>query len=319
MEFSANMLSLGRRLQADLETKTGGMGPYAGIVAAGSMIILLIILLWILVKCISVAYHGRMETRVQNALSRRRNTNDKFRMINGYSWDYVLAFPIHDDDTIISVAQRTYNTKRVLAQLASGGLQIRMFYNTRHNAMYCKVRASQHRLMKEAVRTGMRLQLDPTKLQKYCEKGRDDKGWGPLNIPEKSPITSIPPYMHISAPYMMDAEGVASHPVLKELYRQWTLVQLAKPDQIETPMHRDSEGEGDERGSQSKLLDQGHLISGGYVASADGDISRLKDKISNFGTNKNNDDGFRIVHHTSIFRPVDRLKLINSIIQDFHP
>eukprot|EP00605_Chrysophyceae_sp_TOSAG23-4_P000483 GSChrysophyteH1.ASY1.ANO1.542.1 assembled CDS len=176
-----------------------------------------------------------MRARVHAAMKKRRNTNDKFRVNNGYSWDYVLAFPIYDDEQTITTEQRTWNTRRVLAHLASGGLQMRLFYNTMHNTLYCKIRASQMRLMKEAFRIGLRLQFDEEKLKEYCSNGRSDKGWGPMSIPDSTVMTKIPPFKYINAESSSEFE---------------------------------------------------------------------------------NDEGFATVVHNSIFRGVDRLKLIDSIINN---
>jgi hypothetical protein len=283
---------------------------YTSILAAVCMIGLFAILVWILLKCVSVVNQKRMEKRVLKAMKKRRNTNDKFRVNNGYSWDYVMAFPVFADDYDISTEQRTFNTKRILSQLASGGLQVRLFYNTLHNTLYCKIRASQMRLMKEAVRSGLRLQLDENKLKTYCETGRDDKGWGPLVIPEKSAMTSIAPFKYLSAPYLMNSDGTGTHPVLKDLYRRWPSRQMAKMEGTVTPLHEsDDATESSEKSmNAAKSLD----ISGGYITQADGDISVFESSNSDSGSQ----DGFEIINHSSLFRGVDRLKLINSIIND---
>jgi len=35
-----------------------------------------------------------MQARVTKALLKRRNTKDDFRDVNGYSWDFVMAFKV---------------------------------------------------------------------------------------------------------------------------------------------------------------------------------------------------------------------------------
>ena len=151
-----------RRLQT-----SAGVPSYATIVAAAGMITLLGLTMWCLIKCVSARWAHLMDVRVRQALLKRRNLSDKFRYKNGYSWDYVMAFRIYGDDEEITMEQRTWNLKRILAQLASGGLEMRLFYNTMHNTVYCKIRASQMRLMKEASRIDLILDLDEEKLKEY--------------------------------------------------------------------------------------------------------------------------------------------------------
>jgi hypothetical protein len=69
-------------------------------------------------------HHSRLIT----ALKKRRNKNDKFRDLYGYSWDYLIVFKVYDENEAITEIQREYNMKYVLGQLSKGGLEIRLFY-----------------------------------------------------------------------------------------------------------------------------------------------------------------------------------------------
>jgi len=253
-----------------------------------------------------------MQRRIRAALQKRRNKNDKFRLVNGYSWDYVMAFNIYDDEQSITSEQRTWNLKRIMAQLASGGLQIRLFYNTMHNVVYCKIRASQMRLMKEAVRTGMRLQLDEEALRQYCRQGRPDMGWAGLTIPDKSIMTHLPPFQYITAPYEMNAEGTGTHENMLPLYKKWPMHQLAMLE-AQNPVG-DEEKEtatasGAGAGGRKRRLAG---AEGNYVTEADGDVCQVTG-MEDVSTDK---EGFTEIKHTSIFRMADRLKLIYSIINN---
>ena len=229
-----------------------------------------------------------------------------------------MSFPIYDTDQVISVEQRTWSMRRILAQLASGGLQIRLFYNTMHNVVYCKIRASQMRLMKEASRIGLRLQLDESALAEYCRKGRPDLNWSPLVLPEKSIATSLPPYKYMTCAYTMNEDNTATHPSLKGLYKKWLVQQLAKSDALEsdvTPFHREAvEGEATAR---SSIVERAMGAKGGYVTAADGDI--CTQVLGDNGVEipqSTDDEGFTLIQHSSLFRMADRLKLIHSIVNN---
>jgi len=252
-----------------------------------------------------------MARRIRLALQKRRNKNDKFRLVNGYSWDYVMAFQIYDDEQSITSEQRTWNLKRIMAQLASGGLQIRLFYNTMHNVVYCKIRASQRRLMKEAVRTGMRLQLDETALNDYCRAGRPERGWGPLTIPDTSVMTKLAPFQYMTAPYQMNAEGTGTHADMLPLYKKWPMHQLALLAES-NPISAVGAAAEPQPGAEQEA--KRHLVGaeGAYVTEADGDVCQITSPESATPDN----EGFTLIEHTSVFRMADRLKLIFSIINN---
>lgn len=163
-----------------------------------------------------------MQARVVKALQNRRNTDDNFRISHGYSWDHVMAFHIYDEEEPITAEQRTYNLKRILAQLDSGRLEFRLFYNTMHNVVFVKIRASHHRLQQEATRINMNMRLDETELNDQCKKGRRSMGWGPLHIPEESLQTSMRAYDHMFAPYDMDELCENTNPHMAHLYKRYT-------------------------------------------------------------------------------------------------
>ena len=90
-----------------------------------------------------------MMNRVEAAKKKRRVANDKFREENGYSWDYVMAFAVYDENEPITEFQRIFSLKYVLHRLGAGGLTIRIFYSIKHNEVFVKIRAPIDRLLKE--------------------------------------------------------------------------------------------------------------------------------------------------------------------------
>lgn len=67
--------------------------------------------------------------RIRIAKEKRRNTNDNFRDENGYSWDIVFVFKVYEEKERLNEYQSLYSLKRVMRQLADGGLQTRLFYS----------------------------------------------------------------------------------------------------------------------------------------------------------------------------------------------
>ena len=63
------------------------------------------------------------------AKERRRVKHDKFRDENGYSWDYVIAFKVYEEDEIVTEEQQKYNMKYILSHLALGGIETRLSYS----------------------------------------------------------------------------------------------------------------------------------------------------------------------------------------------
>jgi hypothetical protein len=113
-----------------------------------------------------------MLDRVKAAIAKRRNTADNFRTQNGYSWDYVMVFKVYDSEKKLSEKQIKYSLKHILSELASGGLETRLFYSVQVDEVYCKIRCPIDRLLKEADRINMKLPLNPDTLRALCNNGR---------------------------------------------------------------------------------------------------------------------------------------------------
>ncbi len=341
------MIVMSRRLSDDVPVYTAILS----VILMGGMFFLV---LFLLSKVMTAIYGHYMRKRIAKALLARRDTGDSFREENGYSWDYVMQFRIFDEDEEINYAQRTYNVKRILAQLSSGGLEFRLFYNRMHNSIFCKIRASPHRLMKEADRTGMKLEFDEDALEEVCRAGRKRFGWGPIETPETSLYTSIPPFRYIYGVYRMNPEMSGTRQDLVRVYKRRKSILLAPTgsniNQIgdaHVPMMKDGiEMQNVESTEDSTVRtpmqtrisssdDDSPLAADGIATSAQpnssgmhsmnednglgADMQAVSDGTVSHKIIEVNPEGFQDtvkVEYQSIFRGVDRLKLIHSIINN---
>jgi hypothetical protein len=198
--------------------------------------LLLFGLLWYLVKRVTIQWKHMMETRVEIAKSKRRDRGDKFRDEHGYSWDVVFVFKVYEEKTRLTSQQCKWSLKRVMKELADGGLQTRLFYSCQADEVYCKVRVPPARLKKEADRIDMRCKLDPVRLKALCKTGRVVDGqvfpppslpigcshlssqtlWGPLKLQDECPETPISPYEYIYVKFEDGRSDVA------DLYQTYT-------------------------------------------------------------------------------------------------
>lgn len=317
---------------------------YAAIVSVVAMGSLFFLGLFLVTKVLSAAYSYFMKKRIMKALLARRDTGDKFRLQHGYSWDYVMSFHVYDEDEEITIAQRSFNLRRILAQLSSGGLEFRLFYNRMHNTVYCKIRASPRRLMKEAARIDMILALDEEKLRDVCRAGRNDHGWGPIETKDESLLTRLLPFQDMFCPYVMDAEGIGTREDLAPIYKKWKSTQLVTNDEVGEEKGKKGDSEGREQvalvpgdidgeGAETlRLLDDEGVVRNelsldkdieegpevGEAGMGDG-TTEFKDITTSMDVVQINPEGYentKLLQYKSIFRGVDRLKLIDSIINN---
>jgi hypothetical protein len=177
-----------------------------------AMSAVLFLFLFLLLK-MSVKFQNSMRERVRIAKEKRRNTRDNFRTENGYSWDCALVFKVYLNSEDVTEAQSKYSIKRVLHELADGGLETRLFYSAQADEVYCKVRAPLDRLQQEADRVDMKLALDPDAIRALSRAGKvDAKGnqlWPPINIPEECAETPYSPFDYIYGKFEHEREDVA--------------------------------------------------------------------------------------------------------------
>ncbi|EQC34253.1 hypothetical protein SDRG_08455 [Saprolegnia diclina VS20] len=131
-------------------------------------------------------------------------TSDVFEQKHGYSYDYVFVFKVHDQDATLSAAQTTHSMRVILQRLASAGLETKLFYSTKRDLVFCKIRAALERLCKEADRIDLKLEFDPKHLKALAEAGNPSHGIAPIIIAEESHQTKRSPYQNIFGKYDMD-------------------------------------------------------------------------------------------------------------------
>ena len=288
----------------------------------------LLISLYLLCSVLTHLMNGFMQKRIERALLRRRNMEDPFRDENGYSWDLVLAFPVYDSEAPTTVQQRLFSTKYILSKLVEGGLEHRLFYNTKHNIVFCKVRASAQRLMLEADRIDMQMEFDEGKLKELCRAGRQDL-WGPLMIPDASVETDIPPFRYIYGPFQYDQETKGIPDYLRAVYKRWTSLRLLNRVSFSTPSPlRDNDGlplvastspempvpsPAPASSSASSPSSSSSAAAAAPVALHAAPLPRAA------ATAKAVDhvfEGFDVAEDQLVFKSTDRLKLIDSIINN---
>lgn len=157
-------------------------------------------------KIMSDRWRRLMKVRVEMAIAKRKLLQDRFRIDNGYSWDYVIVFQVRKSkQTLLTDVQKKNSLKFMLERLASAGLQTKLFYSAQYDEVYCKIRAPLKRLQTEAHRIKYKLLAEPVCLSNILSlgntKGPIEKHWAPVSIPEKSQETIIPPYDYMYLTY----------------------------------------------------------------------------------------------------------------------
>jgi len=124
---------------------------------------------------------------------------DPFEIANGYNYDYVFVFKVHDENAELTQLQKEFSMRTILQRLAASGLETKMFYSSTRDFVFCKIRASLERLCKEADRIDLKLEFDPSELKKVAEKGYPERGIAPIHISEESKVTHRAPFESIFA------------------------------------------------------------------------------------------------------------------------
>lgn len=286
--------------------------------AAGFLIAGMLFTLWLLVAIVSRFLDNVMHKRLEKALLRRRLANDPFRDDNGYSWDVVMTFPVHKHASPLSTEQRLYSTKFILSRLSEGGLEFRLFYSVKHDTVFCKIRASTERLMIEADRIKLKMVYDEKRLEVLCRKGREAEGlWSPLKIPDKCVETKLPPFRFIYGSFQYDPETRSPPPHLSDLYKRWSSTRLVSRSSFSTPSPLQDQQPGGAlvgsiKDSSSSSLNDGK--SSPRVPSPMQIAMPVDESVVDVEL-----EGFVKVEDLLLFRSADRLKLIDSIINDNTP
>lgn len=303
-------------------------------------IVVLILIGFILLGLMGVLYFNRkwraiMKSRIDKAIEKRRNFNDDFRSVNGYSWDYVMVFKIYKEMEHLTEEQVKFSVKKILTQLTDGGLELRLFYSYEHKEIYCKIRASLNRLKKEADRVNLNLLLDKDELKKYCEAGT--KYWAGLSLPDDSPMTKMKSYEQIYAKYVYDPAINDTRADIAHLYQQHKSLVFPSITEEEArvvyerqmsvssriPINakelEKDQGKDVRKSMQMNPMLQSSAISKKKQQGKDKDGEKEKsygspDIIRGNTLMMQSAENIEPVERWSIFRGVDRLKLIYSIV-----
>ncbi|KAF4323256.1 hypothetical protein BBO99_00001540 [Phytophthora kernoviae] len=102
-------------------------------------------------------------------------------------WDYVIVFP-NPPKHVIEVSDER---DTIIKRLRGAGLHIRLFYSVGQELVFCKIRAPEDLMRREAEYLKMHLQLDPTELRRASFNGIPEYGIAPFPIRDKGPNGSL--------------------------------------------------------------------------------------------------------------------------------
>jgi len=178
-------------------------------VVAGVCVFLLILMR--VMKYLSDMMRRKMKKRIAIVKAMRAAFKDGFRGKNGYSWDLVIVFNIHKaTEKTLKPLQTEFNMKRVLNDLADGGVETKLFYNVQRKLVYCKLRVDYKRLKNEADRIDFKVQLDPFACEAALAEGKtdgDETIWSGVRIPNDKEECPYDPCEHVYAPFRYDTQS----------------------------------------------------------------------------------------------------------------
>jgi hypothetical protein len=131
--------------------------------------------------------------------------SDEFVKQYGYTHDYLMVFPVYDEEyESFNQFQTKFSLVNVLQRFNKAGLDVKYFYSCQRDEIYLKIRATPDRLRQEAFRIGYRLLLDADRLKAKAALGKRRQGdwvWKPIVIVDEFKLSSLQPYQYIYAPY----------------------------------------------------------------------------------------------------------------------
>lgn len=150
---------------------------------------------------------------LQTAVSRRGSTlnatvaakdvrikmDEAFQSENGYSFDYVLVFKVHDENAELTQPQKDFSMRTILQRLARGGIETKMFYSVDRELVFCKLRASLERIGKEADRIDYKVEFDQTEVRKVAATGYPKYGIKEIKIEDSKKISHRDPFENVFA------------------------------------------------------------------------------------------------------------------------
>uniref|UniRef100_K3W8D0 Anoctamin transmembrane domain-containing protein n=1 Tax=Globisporangium ultimum (strain ATCC 200006 / CBS 805.95 / DAOM BR144) TaxID=431595 RepID=K3W8D0_GLOUD len=131
----------------------------------------------------------------------RLQLDESFERENGYSYDYVIVFKVHEESAELTQDQKDFSMRKILQQLAGGGIETKMFYSVERDLVFCKLRATLARIGKEADRIDYKVEFDPMEIQKIAEAGYEEQGIGRILIQDDKHVSKRGAFDNIFAKY----------------------------------------------------------------------------------------------------------------------
>jgi anoctamin-10/anoctamin-7 len=147
----------------------------------------------------SISRRGSSLNAGADAREVRIHLDESFEQDNGFSYDYVMVFKVHDENTELSQLQKEFSMRTILQRLAKGGVETKMFYSVDREHVFCKLRASLERIGKEADRIDYKVEFDPYEIRQIAEKGYPEQNVAPIFIEDTKKISKRDPYQNIFA------------------------------------------------------------------------------------------------------------------------
>jgi hypothetical protein len=136
----------------------------------------------------------------------RLQLDESFERENGYSYDYVIVFKVHEESAELTQDQKDFSMRKILQQLAGGGIETKMFYSVERDLVFCKLRATLARIGKEADRIDYKVEFDPMEIQKIAEAGYEEQGIGRILIQDDKHVSKRGAFDNIFAKvYLLSA------------------------------------------------------------------------------------------------------------------
>lgn len=170
-----------------------GLGPF--------LVFRLALLVMMDAQAIAINADERAENSERAPLS--RDYGSMASSVDGLGrWDYVLVFPNPPKETREAGDQRD----AIVSKIIDAGLRTRLFFSVGRELVFCKIRAPEELMRREAEFLKMHLQLDPDELRFASFNGIPDCGIAPFPIRDVKQTYRYSPFDYIFAPYYQAAD-----------------------------------------------------------------------------------------------------------------
>ena len=181
------------------------------LVAAAAAATFLFLLLKAAIARASASLHSARERAVKVSKKGTRILVSQFKVDaffkrNGYSWDYVIAMPVHHKNDPFPAKQKEYferySLRNVVEFIAAAGLEAKLEWSTDFKHVLVNIRGSQDRLRTEADRIDYEMPLSPEPLKSAMAEGKPGVWNGRKYDEERSKEDGLyNPFQFIYAPY----------------------------------------------------------------------------------------------------------------------